>query len=365
MGCCAALVPSTSIAGIKTKSIPKIENPKPETNRVDSPQQNIFIISNNPINRLAESSIYKFDSYIKQSIFISEKKSNRVTSQNAFAILQNRKALCLSPNFDKTLVSILNFCSNSTLQKCLLVNHFFKNLSIKKMECFASDKLMILKSGIEKLQHDINKLLFNNRAFHRSKMFEDHDYFMKINQSQNPKFCVVCCFDFKLSLNDIFGIDPWEIFTIRNIGNQVKESDLSCVAGLQYAVNYLKVEHIIVLGHSDCEGVVATTAKDNLGLTSKWVIPIMEVAKKYELELKSQKSHLKYINRLVELNVKEQVVNLCKSAVIQEVWEEQRQLLVQGWVINTCDGKIKYLAISRQEWKSIDDKFCFEFKILN
>lgn len=185
------------------------------------------------------------------------------------------------------------------------------------------------------------KLLLENKAWAREKVEEDADFFKRLEHIQTPEFLWVGCSDSRVPANEITGTQPGEVFVHRNIANLVHATDLNFASVLQYAVEVLKVSHIIVCGHYGCGGVKAAMTNHSLGLINKWLRNIKETYVKNQAELLALPEGDIRLNRMVELNVQEQVMNLAKSAVIQKAWKEDRRPHLHDWVYSLSDGIIK------------------------
>jgi carbonic anhydrase len=175
------------------------------------------------------------------------------------------------------------------------------------------------------------KLLLENKAWAREKIKDDPNYFKHLAQIQTPDFLWIGCSDSRVPANEITGTEPGEIFVQRNIANMVVHTDLNLLSVLEYAVVHLKVKHIIVCGHYGCGGVKAAISHTNLGIINKWVRNIKDVYRIHEEEL----------NRLVELNVEEQVYNLAKTSIVQKAWKDRQAPHLHGWVYGLNDGILK------------------------
>ncbi len=205
-----------------------------------------------------------------------------------------------------------------------------------------------------------NKLIENNKAWAAEKLKVDPEFFNLNAQGQSPEFLWVGCSDSRVPANEITGTKSGEIFVHRNIANMVVHTDLNFMSVLQYAVEVLKVKHIIVCGHYGCGGVNAALGPINNGLVNKWLRNIKEVYAKYETELDAITDQQQRSNRLVELNVIEQVHNLAKTSMVQKAWAT-RSLQVHGWVYGIGDGQIKDLGCMVDEIEDLEPIFRFEF----
>ena len=185
------------------------------------------------------------------------------------------------------------------------------------------------------------KLLLENKAWAAEKLFDDPNYFDRLAHIQKPEFLWIGCSDSRVPANEITGTDPGEIFVHRNIANMVIHTDLNMLSVLEYAVHHLKVKHVIVCGHYGCGGVKAASTRHSLGIINKWLRNIKDVYRLHSDELSAIEGEEERTDRLVELNVQEQVVNLAKTSIIQKAWKYYQQPDLHGWVYGLKDGLIK------------------------
>ncbi|MFY0606747.1 MAG: carbonic anhydrase [Cyclobacteriaceae bacterium] len=184
-----------------------------------------------------------------------------------------------------------------------------------------------------------SKLIKGNEEWVNSQLALDADYFKNLATGQQPEFLWIGCADSRVPANEITNTHSGDIFVHRNIANQVVHTDNNMLSVLQYAVEYLHVKHIIVCGHQGCGGVKAAMDNKHVGLVGKWLTGIKEVYQKYEEELNAISDPEQKENRLVELNVIEQVNNLAKTSIVQKAWMD-RELQIHGWVYSLGSGKI-------------------------
>ncbi len=185
------------------------------------------------------------------------------------------------------------------------------------------------------------KLLLENKAWAREKMEDDDQYFERLAHLQTPEFLWIGCSDSRVPANEITGTKPGEIFVHRNIANMVVNTDLNLLSVLQYAVEVLKVKHIIVCGHYGCGGVKAAMNNHHYGIINKWLRNIKDVYRFHREEVDNIKNEETRLNRMVELNVQEQVMNLAKTSIIQKAWKNEQLPHIHGWVYDLHDGIIK------------------------
>lgn len=184
------------------------------------------------------------------------------------------------------------------------------------------------------------RLLAENKTWAKEKLAVDPEYFNRLVHVQNPEFLWIGCSDSRVPANEITGTQPGEIFVHRNIANMVIHTDLNLLSVLQYAVEVLKVKHIIVCGHYGCGGVKAAMTNHNFGIINKWIRNIKDVHRFHREEVDAIKDENDQINRMVELNVQEQVLNLAKTSIIQKAWKERKAPHLHGWVYDLKDGII-------------------------
>ena len=196
----------------------------------------------------------------------------------------------------------------------------------------------------------------NNRRWSEAKQRQDPEYFHKLANEQHPDYLYIGCSDSRVPANDIMGVDPGEVFVHRNIANLVTSADLNVAAVIDYAVSHLKVKHVIVCGHYNCGGVKAAMQSQDLGILDPWLRNIRDVYRLHKDELNAiQKEGLRY-DRLVELSVIEQCVNVIKTAAVQHSYRAQGYPHVHGWVFNLRDGLIKDLQLKFEDhFKAIQE----------
>jgi len=199
------------------------------------------------------------------------------------------------------------------------------------------------------LAESYTALLSGNREWVDQRLKEDPDYFRKLSQGQSPEVLWIGCSDSRVPANQITGTKPGEVFVHRNIANVCAHSDMNMLSVLDYAVNVLKVKHVIVAGHYGCGGVAAALSNKQFGLIDNWLRHIKDVYRLHSHELDRISDPQLRVNRLVELNVIEQSYNLCKTTIIQNAWKERSDLEVHGWVIDIGTGLVKDLKVSSND----------------
>lgn len=190
----------------------------------------------------------------------------------------------------------------------------------------------------------IENVFKNNELWVKEKLSLDTDYFNKLSKGQSPEFLYIGCSDSRVTAEDIMGVQPGEVFVHRNIANLVNNIDLNVMSVINYAVNHLKVNHIVVCGHYYCGGVKAAMQSSDLGILNPWLRNIRDVYRLHKPELDCIKNENERYNRLIELNVQEQCVNVIKTAEVQKAHTD-RGLLVHGWVFDVHSGKLIDLKI--------------------
>jgi carbonic anhydrase len=191
-----------------------------------------------------------------------------------------------------------------------------------------------------------NSLLENNKQWVSEKLSLDPDFFKKLAEGQQPPLLWIGCADSRVPANEIIGAQPGEVFVHRNIANMVLHTDMSMLSVLDYAVNVLKVKHVIVCGHYGCGGVQAAMTNKSFGLIDNWIRHIKDVYRLHNVELDKVRDEKARFNRFVELNVVEQVNDLAKTSIVQKAWANEQPLHLHGWVYDVADGIIKDLGVN-------------------
>lgn len=210
------------------------------------------------------------------------------------------------------------------------------------------------------MSDSFQRLLEGNRLFVARKHHEDPEFFRRLADGQNPKYLWIGCADSRVPNDQITSTNPGEIFTTRNIANLVDHTDMSMLSVLDYAVNHLKVEHIIVCGHYGCGGVRAAMGNSQHGIIDNWLRNIKDVYRLHYTELMAIPDLEQRERRLVELNVEEQVYNVCKTSIVQKAWAEKDLPLVHGWVYDVANGEINQLGVDYH--KDTEFREIFGFK---
>lgn len=196
---------------------------------------------------------------------------------------------------------------------------------------------------------DLNRVFENNKKWIKDKLATNSDYFEELGKGQNPELLYIGCSDSRVTAEDLMGLGPGDVFVHRNIANMVISIDLNVMSVVNYAVNHLKVNHVVVCGHYACGGVKAAMQSADLGILNPWLRNIRDVYRIHHDELNAIMDESKRYDRLVELNVKEQCVNLIKTAAVQKAYRE-RGLKVHGWVFDVHTGKLIDLNIDFEKY---------------
>lgn len=191
-----------------------------------------------------------------------------------------------------------------------------------------------------------HNLLENNRLWSERVRHEDPEFFQRLSKQQSPRFLWIGCSDSRVPANQIMGLAPGEVFVHRNIANVVVHTDLNCLSVMQFAIDLLKVEHILVVGHYGCSGVHASLTGTRIGLADNWLRHVVDVAQKHAVLIEAEAQGAPRHARLCELNVIEQVANVCQTTVVRDAWSRGQTLSVHGWIYGLDDGRMHDLEIS-------------------
>ncbi len=211
--------------------------------------------------------------------------------------------------------------------------------------------------------HELEVLLQNNAAWVLSRTAQDPRYFKKLARDQDPSYLWIGCSDSRVPANEIVGLEPGELFVHRNVANIFPHTDFNCLSVLEFAVSILKVKHVIVCGHYGCGGVNAAMEDHHLGLVDNWLRNIRDVYVHSKNDLESMENLKARSNRLVELNVRQQVLNVCHTSIVQEAWYRKQPLFVHGWVYEMETGKVKDLNCCYSSIDQVDP--IYRIKILS
>jgi len=191
--------------------------------------------------------------------------------------------------------------------------------------------------------HTLDHLFDNNRNWAGRIREQDPQFFLNLARQQSPSYFWIGCSDSRVPANQIVGLAPGELFVHRNVANLVVHTDLNCLSAMQFAVEILAVRHIIVCGHYGCSGVGAAFRRDRLGLSDNWVCHVEDVRLKHDGLLARAGGEAEAYNRLCELNVIEQVANVCCTTIARDAWKNGRELSVHGWIYEISDGLLRDL----------------------
>ncbi|HEV2762439.1 MAG TPA: carbonate dehydratase [Pyrinomonadaceae bacterium] len=193
---------------------------------------------------------------------------------------------------------------------------------------------------------DLKNLLDNNRAWAESIRVERPEFFQTLSGQQSPKYLWIGCSDSRVPGTQLVGLMPGELFVHRNVANVVVHTDFNCLSVMQYAVDVLRVRHVIVCGHYGCGGVQAAMKNLSFGLIDNWLRHVQDVMQKHEAALSGIGDEAERLNRLCELNVVEQVLNVCRTTVVQNAWERGQEVFVHGWIYGLHDGLLRDLNLA-------------------
>ncbi|MDP2959194.1 MAG: carbonate dehydratase [Longimicrobiales bacterium] len=201
------------------------------------------------------------------------------------------------------------------------------------------------------------QLFANNRAWAADRLRIDPGYFQDLAREQHPSFLWIGCSDSRVPANEIVGLPPGELFVHRNVANVVVHSDLNCLAVVQFAVEVLQVPHVIVCGHYGCGGVTAAWRHEPLGLMDHWLRHVEDVARKHRAELGGIADEPGAVDRLCELNVLAQTVNVCRTDSIRDAWARGQELSVHAWIYGLTDGRLHDLGFAVTSTGEVEDAY--------
>jgi carbonic anhydrase len=205
------------------------------------------------------------------------------------------------------------------------------------------------------------KILENNKQWVEKKLAISPEYFNNLAEGQQPPLLWIGCSDSRVPANEIIGAEPGEVFVHRNIANMVVHSDMNMLSVLDYAVNALKVKHVIVCGHYGCGGVKAAMGNSSIGIIDNWIRHIKDVYRFHKIELDAIEDEKERFNTFVEINVKEQVLDLAKTSIVQNAWKNGQELSIHGWVYGLNDGYVTDLGVNFSCDKDLDDVYQLKF----
>jgi carbonic anhydrase len=219
---------------------------------------------------------------------------------------------------------------------------------------------MPVMSGFDERDRTLSRLLENNRAWAERINTEHPGFFEKLARQQAPEVLWIGCSDSRVPANEIIGVMPGEVFVHRNVANQVMHVDFNCLAVLQYAVEALRVRHIIVCGHYGCGGVKAALRRHELGLLDNWLFAIGTLRQKHRTIIDAAGKE-RGTDALCELNVIEQVHNVCNTSILQQAWRRGQEVTVHGWIYGINDGRLQDLAVTVDGPDDMEEKFAAAF----
>ena len=205
------------------------------------------------------------------------------------------------------------------------------------------------------------KIIENNVKWVETHLAEDKDFFKDLAKGQEPPLLWIGCSDSRVPANEIIGAKPGEVFVHRNIANMVVHTDMNMLSVLDYAVNVLKVSHVIVCGHYGCGGIKAAMGNQSIGLIDNWIRHIKAVYRLYEKYLDGIKDENERFNKFVEINVQEQVFDLSKTSIVQNAWRNGQELTLHGWVYGLNSGYITDLDVNMSSNKDLDEVHRLKF----
>jgi carbonic anhydrase len=197
----------------------------------------------------------------------------------------------------------------------------------------------------------LDDLFKNNQEWSERIRRQDPEFFAKLSRQQSPTYLWIGCADSRVPANQIVGLLPGDIFVHRNLANMVVHTDLNCLSVMQFAVDILKVKHIIVVGHYGCSGVQAAMRRSRVGLADNWLRHVQDVHEKHEHALAACDSEGAAADRLCELNVVEQVANVCQTTIARDAWERGQELSVHGWIYGIADGLARDLGTTVSDFR--------------
>jgi carbonic anhydrase len=193
----------------------------------------------------------------------------------------------------------------------------------------------------------LSDLFANNRAWAADMTQRDPEFFSRLSRQQTPHYLWIGCSDSRVPANQIVGLVSGDMFVHRNVANVVVHTDLNCLSAIQFAVEALHIQHIIVCGHYGCGGVLAALRNDNLGLIDNWLRHVQDVARKHKTEIDELPAETARHERLCELNVIEQVANVIQTTIVRDAWSRGQALAVHGWIYDVRDGLLRDLNVTQ------------------
>ena len=205
------------------------------------------------------------------------------------------------------------------------------------------------------------KILDNNKKWVESQLAIDADYFKDLSKGQNPPLLWIGCSDSRVPANEIIGAKPGEVFVHRNIANMVVHTDMNMLSVLDYAVNVLKVKHVIVCGHYGCGGVKAAMGNQSIGLIDNWIRHIKDIYRLHDAYLNAIEDEEERFNKFVEINAQEQVFDLAKTSIVQNAWKNGQELTLHGWAYGLNSGYVTDLGVNMTSNDDLDEMYRLKF----
>lgn len=210
------------------------------------------------------------------------------------------------------------------------------------------------------------QLLFqNNRDWSERIRASDPEFFERLSRQQNPRYLWIGCSDSRVPANEIIGLPPGEVFVHRNVANVVVHTDLNCLSTLQFAIDVLQVEHVMVVGHYGCSGVRAALFQQRIGLSDNWLGHVRDVAERHDARIRPIAHDGERADRLCELNVVEQVRNVSRTTIVRDAWERGQAVSVHGWIYSLRDGLLRDLGVTSQSVEESDEQYEAALKALD
>jgi carbonic anhydrase len=203
----------------------------------------------------------------------------------------------------------------------------------------------------------LRNLFDNNRAWAERIQGQDPEFFEKLSRQQSPKYLWIGCSDSRVPANEIIGLPPGAVFVHRNIANVVVHTDLNCLSVMQFSIDVLKVEHIMVVGHYGCGGVRAALRQDRIGLSDNWIRHVQDVREKHPARIRPLYHEHHQVDRLCELNVIEQVRNVCRTTIVRDAWERGQPLTIHGWIYGLKDGLLRDLGVTASDHRQASETY--------
>lgn len=204
---------------------------------------------------------------------------------------------------------------------------------------------------------DLERLFEQNRSWIKKVTDDDPDYFSRLVDQQNPEYLWIGCSDSRVPANQIVGLKPGEVFVHRNIANMVVHTDFNALSVIQFAIDRLKVKHIIVVGHYGCSGIEAAMNNVRIGIADNWIRHIKDVHDKHNRELSNIHDQHKRLDRLCELNVLEQVVNIGQTNIVQDAWSKGQEISIHGCIYSLCDGVLMDLDTTVTDSNELNQRY--------